>query len=74
LRRFGLSFGSRNYYGLSRGKKLRGHIGKEIDNLEIELHDRKSLQEEEARRKAIRKYLLPQSGRPSIMDDFYNPL
>ena len=71
LRRFGISFDAKSY-GLSRGNKLRGQIKKEIDDLEFEWHNRKSLKEEEARRTAIRKYLLPQSGRTSIMNDFYN--
>jgi hypothetical protein len=71
LRRFGISFDAKPY-GLSRGKKLREQINKEIDNLEIEYHTLKSLKEEDARRTAIRKYLLPQSGRTSIMNDFYN--
>ena len=71
LGRFGISFDAKPY-GLSRGKKLREQINKEINDLEFEWHNRKSLKEEEARRTAIRKYLLPQSGRTSIMNDFYN--
>ena len=71
LRRFGISFDAKPY-GLSRGNKLREQINKEINDLEFEWHNRKSLKEEEARRTAIRKYLLPQSGRTSVMNDFYN--
>ena len=71
LRRFGISFDAKPY-GLSRGKKLGGKINKEIKKLEIEYQIHKSFQEEEARRTAIRKYLLPQSGRTSVLNDFYN--
>jgi hypothetical protein len=74
LRRFGLSSGPKLSYGLRRGNKLRGKINKEIEKLEIEYQNRKSLQAEKVRRAAFRKYLLPQSGQTSIsiMHDFYN--
>ncbi len=72
LRRFGISSAKTPSYGLSRGNKLCGQINKAIEKLEIEYQNRKSLWEEEARRTAIRKYLLPQSGQTSIMNGFYN--
>ena len=67
LRRFGLAFTPKMFKGLDRGKQLSGQI-----NSEIEYHTLKRLQEEEARRTAIRKYLVPRSGRTRVMDDFYN--
>jgi hypothetical protein len=44
LRRFGISFDTKPY-GLSRGKKLRDQIDKEIEKLETEYQSRKRLQE-----------------------------
>ena len=72
LRRFGISSVTTPSHGLSRGFKLSDQINKAIEKLEIEYQNRKSLREEEARRTAIRKYLLPQSGQTSLMNDFYN--
>ena len=72
LRRFGIAFTAKMFKGLGRGKHLSGQIDNEIDKVEIEYHTLKRLQEEEARRRAIRKYLVPRSGRTRVMDDFYS--
>ncbi len=72
LRRFGISFGTKISNAWLKENKLRGKIAKAIEQLEIECHNQKRQKEEEARRTAIREYLLPQSGRTSVMNDFYS--
>jgi hypothetical protein len=58
LRKFGLSF-----------KKSRAEM---IEKSMKELQNKLALQEDEAKREIIRKYLLPLAGRTSIMNDFLN--
>ena len=63
LRKFGLSF---------KKSRAENEQKKGIEKSMKELQNKLALQEDEAKREIIRKYLLPLAGRTSIMNDFFN--
>ena len=66
LRKFGVSFNE------LRKENEQIENEKAMKEFRNNLQHNLSLQEDEAIRKVIRKYLLPLAGRTSIMNDFFN--
>jgi hypothetical protein len=63
LRKFSVLF--------KKSRKEKG-IEKPLKQLQNKLQNKLSVQEDETKREIIRKYLLPQAGRTSFMNDFVN--
>ena len=63
LRKFSVSF---------KKSREENEQKKGIEKSMKELQNKLALQEDEAKREIIRKYLLPLAGRTSIMNDFFN--